>query len=162
MNTKYKYIEAPEPLSDRIDLDLDRIVFLAGSITGAENWQKRATETLLPHFNIVNPRRQSFDVSRKDIEEEQITWEYGWLRYSNILLFHFSHETVAPITLFEYGAALEWARNYKWIKIYVSIHSDYSRKNDVVIQTRLRNPEVSKNIYFSLDECLENMIKDHE
>lgn len=155
-----QHIEAPLSIC-KIDMKYDNI-FLAGSISNAHDWQVQAASVLLPHFNVFNPRRKNFDVLDKNAEREQITWEHTWLERCDIILFYFSYETVAPITLLEYGAALESTKaNENFQKIYGAIHPDYSRKNDVIIQTELRNPKWSKNITFDLSETLEQIIKEN-
>ena len=81
-----KYIEAPN-----YDLEIARLnifdnLFLAGSITGAQDWQKEMAfkkynvydinVSLIDRFNVFNPRRVNFDASNPAVEQEQITWEY--------------------------------------------------------------------------------------
>ena len=156
----YQYIEAPHYGYGKIN-DYTKTVFLAGSITGAQNWQKEVANTLLPHFNVFNPRRENFDVKNAHVEREQITWEHFHLNLVEITLFYFSWETVAPITLLELGAALEDSKVRQYKKIYISIHPDYSRKNDVVIQTELRNPKFAKNIKFDLNESIKQIIEEN-
>jgi len=132
-------------------------LFLAGSISNAADWQTYTEERLSKCLHTVNPRRDNFDKSDPSMEREQITWEYEHLEYSGILPFYFSHETVAPITLFEYGCYLETDK-----EIYVAIHPDYPRKNDVIIQTELRHPFLAKKIRFDLDDSINDILKDYE
>jgi len=80
---------------------------------------------------------------------KQIEWEYEMLRKVDFIIFRFTPETLNPITLFEYGAALE--RN---AKLFVSVHPDYKRKADIEIQTRLHRPEIK--ILYSIDELVKN------
>lgn len=128
----------------------NQCLFLAGSITGAWNWQQVAKDKLLDKFHILNPRRESFDKSNLDVEREQIEWEHEYLEYTHNILFYFSNETLAPITLLEYGCYLASDK-----KLFVCVHPEYKRKNDVVIQTELRRPE--QKIYFNFDEFLEEV-----
>ena len=155
---KMTYVEAPNVY--RTFYLPERSVFLGGSITGAHDWQKQAADKLLPHFNCFNPRRANYSTFDPKVELEQITWEHDWLNFCGILLFYFSHETLAPITLLEYGAALEKSK-FTEQKIYACIHPDYKRKNDVVIQTKLRNDQWSKNIRYDLNETLDLIIKEN-
>jgi hypothetical protein len=155
----FSYIEAP----NRPDhLDWSKTVFLGGSITGAHDWQLEAKKTLLPHFNIFNPRRENYSTFDPNVEREQITWEHTYLNNCSILLFYFSWQTLAPITLLEYGAALESTKITSYQKIYAAIHPDYKRKNDVIIQTELRNPKWVRNISFDLDQTLEQIIEENK
>lgn len=118
-------------------------VFLAGSITGAVDWQAEVAPKLLPYWHVFNPRHANYDGLIPDAEREQITWEFDALAFCNTILFYFSNETLAPITLLEYGKMLKSGKN-----LFVCIHPDYKRKNDVLIQTELeeKNPhEVFKS-----------------
>jgi hypothetical protein len=155
------YLEAPNRENAKI-ANWQRTVFLAGSITGAVDWQKEAKEKLLPYFTVFNPRRvnyPSFDPSK---EREQILWEHDYLEYASIVLFYFSHETLAPITLFELGKCLATLPYKPYKKIYIAIHPAYKRKNDVIIQTELLSKETSKRTCFSLNEMLELVIKENK
>ncbi len=158
---KHQYIEAPYHPIDFSFNDWGKSVFLGGSITGARNWQNEAADKLLPHFHVFNPRRANFDVLNPGMERQQITWEHTYLDKVEIMLFYFSFETMAPITLLEYGAALESSKTKHWQHVYASIHPDYKRKNDVIIQTELRNPEWSRNITHSLDDAFNLIISNH-
>ena len=53
------------------------------------------------------------------------------------ILFWFSPETLNPIALYELGT---WVRGPK--PIFVGVHPDYPRRQDVVIQLELARPEV--------------------
>ena len=156
---KNHYVEAPTRFFP-CRYNITKSVFLGGSITGAWDWQKQAADKLLPHFNCFNPRRANYSTFDPTVESEQITWEHTWLEFCGILLFYFSHETLAPITLLEYGAALESTKVTKQ-KVYACIHPEYKRKNDVIIQTKLRNDECSNNIRFDLNETLDLIIKEN-
>lgn len=135
-------------------------IFLSGSITGAEDWQTEATHILLPHFDIINPRRKG--VVHLDPKEErvQIPWEHFYLNLSDIILFNFRPETLAPITLFEYGKMLEKTKR-TWQRLYVCVHPDYERKNDIYIQTELENPELAKNIFDNLEKMCQTIIQEN-
>jgi len=149
------YYEAP----NRPNLSLreqQHSIFIAGSITGATNWQKGVAEKLLPYYHVFNPRRADFDVSNPLVEREQITWEYDHIKRCQTILFYFAPETLAPITLFEYGKVLV----SKSHAIYVCVHPDYQRKNDVIIQTELEFSHIAKEIVFNLDEMVDEIIKD--
>ncbi len=156
------YIEAPTYVQPGLIKDWSKTIFLGGSITGATNWQEEAVKALITYFTVFNPRREKFDISDKGVEREQITWEHQYLSLTEINLFYFSWETVAPITLLELGAALEKAKFEQFKKIYIAIHPDYLRKNDVIIQTELRNPRFTKNITFSLGETIKQIIEENK
>lgn len=166
------YIEAPN-----FSLDIQRLpkrnnLFLAGSITGARNWQKEIAFTtynnthfdirLVDEFNVFNPRRENFDASDANVEKEQITWEFHCInQLCDKVLFWFSHETVAPITLFEYGKIL---KTHAPRNVFVGIDPEYKRKNDVIIQTCLEygisNPDQLTNpIQWSIEDLATNLLQ---
>ena len=153
-------LQAPIYLPNYHQLDLARTIFLGGSISGAANWQTEATKLLLPHFHIFNPRRDHYEKLDPAVEREQITWEFQHLNLAEIALFYFSHETVAPITLFEYGKQLIKMRYAPFRKTYVCIHPNYARKNDVLIQTQLEQPELVKCIFDDLPTMCAAIIKE--
>lgn len=129
------YLEAP----NRSDtLNYKKALFLAGSITGAYDWQSYAAEKL-SMYDVVNPRRANYSTMDPAVELEQITWEFDHLKHCSNILFWFSHETLAPITLFEYGSMLRKVveRSNDVQHVFVGVHPDYKRKSDVMIQTKL-------------------------
>src|SRR5574343_241363 len=89
----------------------------------------------LASFSCFNPRREAFDVTDASQDRVQIPWEFRMLRLAHLNLFYFSHETFAPITLWELGAALERSVTSGERNIYVALHPEYKRRNDVIIQT---------------------------
>ncbi len=157
----YKYIEAPNRIAYHEIKDWERTVFLAGSITGATNWQAEASYQLNPHFNIFNPRRKGIVNFPPEEDRIQIPWEYDSIEACKIILFYFSSETLAPITLFELGKVLRASAYTPWKKVYICIHPDYKRKNDVIIQTELENIEFAKKIRFDLGETLDMIIEEN-
>ena len=156
------YIEAPDYSLDIARLNPSDNLFLAGSITGAQDWQKEMAfkkyfpyPSLIDHFNVFNPRRADFDTSDPNVEKEQITWEYHCIHHCNHILFWFAPETFAPITLFELGSALN---THKHENIYIGIDPEYKRKNDVIIQTSLRDEHLAKRIVFSKEDLAMQVI----
>jgi len=128
--------------------DLDSI-FLAGSISNAVEWQQIAADKLAPHFDVFNPRRSDFNVLDSTMQEEQIKWEYEYLNAAKQVIFWFSNETLAPISLYELGL-------YGYKAHFIGIHPEYKRKSDVEIQTKLRNPNAK--IFYNLNEMLDAVI----
>ena len=135
-----KYIEAPNEYQYGSQ-SLATSIFLAGSITNAKDWQKILYASIKNANGVVyNPRRENFDINNPKDSRIQIEWEFDYLRKADIIVFYFSGETVAPITLYELGAALE--RNVsrdrrKQQKILIYCEPEYSRKFDVKVQTEL-------------------------
>jgi hypothetical protein len=134
------YVEAPNKFDKSTHRDLNS-VFLGGSISNAKDWQlKLANELNDINCVVFNPRRKSYDIADPVNGIIQIGWEFDFLPFADIDVFYFSEETLAPITLFEYGAALE--RNHNpWMddaqSIYAYCEPGYLRKFDVATQTKL-------------------------
>lgn len=145
---KMKYVECPEVYEGK-----EKSLFLAGGISNCRNWQKEFVE-LLKKTNLVllNPRRKFFDVNQKDIETEQIKWEFKHLEKASAISFWFSSETLCPITLYELGKQTVLNK-----PIFIGIDPKYSRIKDVEIQTSLIRPDVK--IVYSLKELAEQIKK---
>lgn len=146
------YVECPDTTHER-NLSL----FLAGGISGCRDWQSEIVSKLYPlDIILYNPRRKNFDISNKNITVEQITWEEEKLRQADIIAFYFCRETSCPITLYELGVAN--ATRYK--PVIIGMDPDYSRREDVEIQTRLKKPDTL--ITYNLDDfgaSIESLIK---
>jgi len=119
-----------------------RGVFLAGGITGCPDWQAQVIAALDGQdVTLLNPRRADFPIGDPAAAEEQIRWEYDHFRLADAALFWFPAESVCPIVLFELGAWLSGG-HVRGARLFVATHPAYSRRQDVVIQTRLRDPAV--------------------
>lgn len=160
-----RYIEAPEYSAEIACLPPSECIFLAGSITGAHDWQKEFVfemrskfplgRRLIEQFNVFNPRRVDYSCLDPAIEREQIIWEYQCIHQCEHILFWFSHETLAPITLFELGSALN---THQHKNIYIGIDPEYKRKGDILIQTDLRNLSITHRIVNSKQDLLDQII----
>lgn len=118
------------------------LIFLAGPIQGAPDWQKEAIEilkNLTPDIHIASPRRSI--ESRGQFPEkdyhEQVEWEHHYLDYAaknGVILFWLAKEAenisgraYAQTTRFELGEAV--ARHYiKGIKVVVGIEKGFSNE----------------------------------
>jgi len=128
-----QYVEAPKEYNGS-----ERAIFLAGTITGAVDWQTVLVQLLKDEDIVIfNPRRKSYNSSDTWYEEEQIKWEHKYLKRANAISFWFSRETLSPITLYELGA---WSATDK--TLFVGIDPGYSRIRDVEIQTGVARPDV--------------------
>jgi hypothetical protein len=130
-----RYIEAPT----RYDANPSELsLFLAGGITGCPDWQSGLVDMLGDEkIALLNPRRKDFPMHDPDAAYAQIKWEHDHLRKADAISFWFPRETLCPIVLYELGA---WSMASK--TIFVGMHPDYQRKNDVLIQTGLVRPEI--------------------
>lgn len=153
------YYEAPQISESH--LNIQDCIFLAGSISNARNWQKDILKveykglTILDLFHVFNPRRANYNTLDANLEYEQISWEFEHIHYADNILFWFSSETVAPITLFEYGSALH---THKPENIFVGCDPEYMRRRDVIIQTALRNLPNFNPICNSIEELAKRVI----
>lgn len=140
-------IEAPEEFHRTFTVKVRwPTIFLGGSISNAENWQARLIEMISEYDHrhgsldiiAINPRRENFNTANVEESDRQTEWEYRHLRRADLLVFWFSYETVAPITLFECGAHTHSSGK----PIIVGVHPNYARRRDVEIQLKLVRPDV--------------------
>lgn len=134
-------------------------LFLAGGITGCENWQKYVISELsnMDNLTIYSPRRENFPINDPAASEEQIVWEYKHLRDADIILFWFSRGSLNPIVLYELGM---WG-NSRLTTTVIGVDPQYERKQDVFIQTLLAKPETK--IHDNLSDVIEevkNIVRD--
>lgn len=145
-----RYVEAPE---DYVPSEGDGpSIFLAGGITGCEDWQTTARGLLFRQDVVLfNPRRADFDVTGGDSAQQQIDWEFRHLHRADLTMFWFPacdpKVTVQPIAMYELGAALGERR-----RIVVGADAQYPRRLDVVLQLRHVRPELV--VGYSLEETL--------
>lgn len=127
-------------------------LFVAGGISGTQDWQKVFIDKLkdLDMF-IINPRRVNFNLGESEIGFQQIRWEHKALLEADAISFWFPHETLCPITLFELGTLMKGDT-----KIFVGYHPKYERSFDVEIQVSLYRPDVE---IVSSIECLAEQVR---
>lgn len=143
------YVEAPE----RTFPATKKSIFLAGSITGAKNWQKEVVRAI-KDFDVVvfNPRRENFPIHDPSAALEQITWEYEMLRKADMIQMWFDGNTMSPICLYELGS---WSMTSK--PMVIGMDPNYQRRQDVEIQTKLVRPEIP--IVYAMDDFT-NVVSD--
>jgi len=141
------YIEAPGEFDGQ-----GKSIFCAGGITGCPDWQARMVQLLSDSdWIILNPRRANFPIDNPKASQEQIEWEHKHLRLAQAIFFWFPQESICPIVLYELGA---WSMTQK--PLFIGIHPNYPRKQDVVIQTSLVRPDI--NIVYSLEELARQIL----
>lgn len=129
-------------------------VFLAGGITNCSDWRSHIIEGLKDlDITLFNPRRKNFPINDPSASKSQIKWEYKKLREADVVSFWFSEGSINPITLFEYGAALERA-----VPVVIGTHPHYERRIDVEIQTFLQRPSIL--VHSTLDLLIEEIKKE--
>lgn len=144
-----KVLQSPQDL--RIAYEFDGpIVFLAGGISGCENWQdyiinKLQIQDKEQNYLLINPRRQGDLAPNGEMAEAQIIWEAEAMTLVDTMAFWFPKETLCPITLFEYGLSIGRKQD-----IILGVHLEYQRRFDLEIQTQHYRPRI-KPVY-SLDD----------
>jgi hypothetical protein len=146
-------VEAPNE-NYSLECQVSKKLFLAGGITNCENWQAKVIKELKDEENltIYNPRRKKFNITKKSIQEEQIVWEYKHLKEADLICFWFSKETICPITLYELGMWGNSRDHYDRMlskRIFIGIDPEYSRKEDVIIQTILARIDKENNYCYN-------------
>ena len=126
-------------------------IFVAGPISGAEDWQKQAEELLenIEHDEeliIANPRRPEGIPRVGDIAKEQITWEHRNLQLARVVMFYFV-KGPGIITPLEFGKELG-----RGSPIVLGIDKSFDRPFDIETQAHLEQPKLP--IYRTLDETV--------
>ncbi|MEI7718356.1 MAG: nucleoside 2-deoxyribosyltransferase domain-containing protein [archaeon] len=141
-----KYIECPKVYEGR-----EVSLFLAGGISGCKIWQNDLVKLLEDtSLVLINPRRKNFDIKDLTLEKKQITWEYEHLERASAVSFWFPSETVCPITLYELGKISQTDK-----PLFIGIDRNYTRINDISIQTKLIRPDVK--VVYSLEGLAEQI-----
>jgi hypothetical protein len=142
------YIEAPNSTDSALTS-----LFLAGGITDCPDHQAYICDKLKDlNITVFNPRRKNFPIHDPNAAYAQIKWEYDHLKEADMISFWFCKETMCPIVLYELGS---WNKTQK--PIAIGMDPEYSRRQDVEIQTRLIRPEVP--IVYSIDDLSNEIFK---
>ena len=130
-------------------------IFVAGPISGAEDWQKQAeellenieqTEAYDDELIIANPRRAEEIPRVGDIAKKQITWEHRNLQLARVVMFYFVKGS-GIITPLELGKELG-----RGSPIVLGIDESFDRPFDIETQAHLEQPKLP--IYRTLDETV--------
>ena len=144
-----QYVEAPAEYDGPLPS-----VFLAGGITGCERWQPNMAALLQElDLAVLNPRRDNYPWHDPAAAETQIRWEYEHLARATACLFWFPPQTLCPIAAYELG---KWSATSK--PLFIGIHPEYARRQELSIQTTLARPEIE--IVGSLRE-LADQVRNH-
>lgn len=136
-----------------------KTVFLAGGITNCPLWQDWVIELFRdPQYNnqsltLYNPRRRQFPTQDPEAPAYQIAWEHQRLMKADAIFFWFASGSLNPIVLYEYGRELGMQIAHRQCNlteyqrpIAVGVDINYSRKFDVIEQTRHFNSPTNKSI----------------
>ncbi len=147
-------IKPPTPI---FGTDLSQSVFLAGSIDQGktEDWQQQLS-LALDGYTVLNPRRDEWDTSwEQNIDNlqfrEQVEWELEALERSKVIVFYFSPESKAPISLLELGL------HAKSDKLIVCCPEGYWRKGNVDIVCDRYNIETAETIDDLIQKCKQQL-----
>jgi hypothetical protein len=148
------------------------VVFLAGPIQGAPNWQEQAIEKLLSlkvNADIASPRRPKGIESEFGLQDyyQQVDWETYYLNLAGnrggVILFwlaaeqeHFCNRAFAQTSRFELGEWKERARRNE-AKLVLGIADGFS--NARYIRHRFSQDCPDVGMYFSLDDACEAVAK---
>lgn len=147
------------------------VIFLAGPIRGAYNWQEEAANYINNRsleLNIASPRRPGLtpDEFRDDVFDEQVDWEHYYLARAGengVILFwlakEFKHDckrVYAQTTRFELGEHVA-KHHFAGIKVAVGIEDGFSNARYIRRTLSKKYPKIP--ICESLKETCEAAIK---
>lgn len=137
------YIEAPEKdylfseYMSHVRYRSRKSIFLAGGIMMCPPWQDEMIKLLEDtSLIILNPRRKNFPMDDPSESDRQIEWEFKHLGKADAVLYWFSPPTNNPIVFYELGRHIETK------KVFVGVHPDFERKQDVYTQVGLVKPNL--------------------
>lgn len=128
------------------------MIFLAGPIQGAVDWQKEAHQViskLNPNITVVSPRRQDFE--EKHDFDVQVDWETYYLNQtgqSGVILFwlakennHVSGRSYAQTTRWELAT---WKERHKTqgAKVVVGIEDGFTGERYIRRMMSKENPDI--------------------
>lgn len=129
-------------------------LFLAGGISGCENWQARFIKRLLQedhqsleNWIVFNPRREEWPMDHETKRRKaQIVWEQENIVLADYVLFWFPNTSVCPITLYELGQV---SRLLKKGNIFIGMEKDYPKALDMKVQLDIQG---YTDIYRTFDD----------
>jgi hypothetical protein len=150
-------ITAPES----IDGIIGPCCFLAGGIQQTREWQQELIEILKPYDGVlINPRRPNFPIHDPNAAREQITWEFNAIDRSDVFSMFFCNcESLQPICLYELGRNLAIRKLFGTLDgAVICVEPGYKREQDVLIQTELVSPKVSRRISNNIEDHAKNIL----
>lgn len=143
----------------------DISVFLAGPVTTCEDWQNQVVMAFQNEDDdliLINPRRDSFDINKKEETRKQIEWEFNMIELCDIFSMYFcGGESVQPISMYELGRNLvrmqqrfpsDWRH-----RIVITVDPKYEKFNDVVTQVHLATRGTFVFIGMVLEDHISNI-----
>lgn len=154
-------MEVITPVSPEKDYSDKKIVFLAGPIKGAPDWQAQAIKDLADlDIYVANPRRENVQNFNLDL---QVGWESKFLALADVIMFWIPQKDTdvagrdyAQTTRFElseWAAKTHYNREYK--KIVVGIDNAFFGKSYIVKRLEAENIAVYDNYTATLNKVRE-------
>lgn len=123
--------------------NLERRLYLSGGVAGCPDWQSEMIKSLEKTSLIIfNPRRQFLLTNMPEVVQAQREWELGYIRLASAVAFWFPKESLCPSTNFELGLLSTKYRYAQAIEIFVGIHPDHTRHDDILTQVEILHPDV--------------------
>ena len=150
-----------------VKLDTDRIIFLAGPIQGAPDWQSEATKIIhgLDSSIVVASPRKEYD-SGTFVYERQVDWETHFLRLAGktgVVAFWLAKQVIetpgrayAQTTRFELA---EWKMNHEHNGSKIAIGIEDGFGNERYIKRRFGQDAPDVVIANTLEEMCVNSVK---
>lgn len=139
------------------------VMFLAGPIQNAPNWQEKAIDLLnIDNIIIANPRRNLIceEHFNDEMYKEQVDWEHYWLERAKVKLFWFPNpESINPNRAYAQTSRFELAEEmvynqFNFSEMSVGIEPGFSGERYIRYTLSKKIPKVK--ICSSLEEtCLE-------
>lgn len=131
----------------KIKKDNTPILFLAGSITGEDNWRTIIINELTNYnVKIINPHTE--DHENNNIKQQTL-WELDAMETADIIAMYFASGSISAISLFEFGLFVNTKKlivcceNDFWKKDYINIICEkYGIKNYKNIQKFISNIKI--------------------
>lgn len=151
-------IEIKSPFPFKEHLAGKYTIFLGGSIemNRAERWQDRVVKEFKKKKKyhklvLLNPRRDDWDSSWSQDPtpgtpfNEQVIWEMDAQDNSDLIVYYFDPDTIAPITLLELGA-YGGRTDFFAPRVVVCCPDGYFRKGNVVLFCQKFNIRLTESV----------------
>lgn len=145
-------------------------VFLAGGVIPDNDWRNEVIAYFKENWNhdkgivFFSPVRPTCNFNDVDDLRKQIEWEQKYINTSGMLVsFYFPNSQYhQPMSFYELGRCLgkrtQDAFDNLDNDVIVSVHKDYFRKNDVIIQTEVANVDKDAKEVESVEECAKHLM----
>jgi len=144
-------IRPPEEYVPAIQQGSRKAIFLAGSVSGSENWRLHIAQSFeAENVVFLDPFNASYASADAAAFSAQIEWERRHLRRAWGRVFWFSFESLCAMSLFELGASCQSAG-----PLFVGCHADYRLRRDVISQLAIARPDVV--VAATLDELISQL-----